>query len=66
MKLPDYKVTYILLDISDVIPGVHCKKFVERSFGLRCTITLEGNMLHASLPEIDVWGVLLISASGAS
>lgn len=29
-------------------------------------ITLEGDVLHASLPEIDIWGVLLISVSGAS
>ena len=29
-------------------------------------MTLEGDVLHASLPEIDVWGVLLISVSGVS
>jgi len=28
-------------------------------------ITTDGNVLHASLPEIDIWGVLLISASEA-
>jgi hypothetical protein len=29
-------------------------------------IFLEGDLLHASLPEIVVWGFLLISVSGVS
>ena len=56
------KVSYILADIGDVIPGVCCET-VEPGQGVE---VMDGNMLHASLPDIDVLGVQLVSVSGAS
>lgn len=45
-----YQVSYILADIGDVIPGVCCEP-VEPGQGVE---VMDGNMLHASLPDIDV------------
>ena len=55
-------VSYILADIGNVMPGVCCET-VESGQGVE---VMDVNMLHASLPDIDVRGVQLVSVSGVS